>query len=439
MLLSIRAGTTSKRIPVFIADSSSTTGAGKTGLAFDTASLVWYYWREDAGNVAGTAVTLATATLGTFTSGGFKEKDSTNMPGDYELGIPDAALAAGAKWVKMMLKGATNMAPLPILIELTSAEPDGSLDAGTAAAIANGTITLRSGHGLASSNSFLVVLTGGTNAFAKSRIMAYSGTGDVFNVDPAWNANGETLPSGTITYAVYPLPPNAATTIPGVNVTQWNSAALATPATAGVPVVDAKYLTGTLLTARDIGASVLISEGTGTGQLDSTSGVVKANLAQILGTALTETAGQIAAAFKKFFDKATPTGTINSLPDAVAGAAGGVFIAGTNAATTVTTALTTTFTGNLTGSVGSLGATAKTDVNAEVVDALATDTYAEVSAVPAATSTIVAKINWLFIKARNKLTQTATAQVVKADDGTTTVATAAVSDDGTTATRSEFV
>lgn len=36
------------------------------------------------------------------------------------------------------------------------------------------------------------------------------------------------------------------------------------------------------------------------------------------------------------------------------GGAGGVFIAGTNAATTVTTSLTTTFTGNLTGSVASV-------------------------------------------------------------------------------------
>lgn len=83
---------------------------------------------------------------------------------------------------------------------------------------------------------------------------------------------------------------------------------------------------GTTVTARDIGASVLLSSGSGTGQLDFTSGVVKANLAQILGTALTETAGQIAAAFKKFFDKATPTGTINSLPDAVPGAAGGLLV-----------------------------------------------------------------------------------------------------------------
>lgn len=42
------------------------------------------------------------------------------------------------------------------------------------------------------------------------------------------------------------------------------------------------------------------------------------------------------------------------LPSVTAGATGGLFIAGTNAATTITTGLTTTFTGNLTGSVGSV-------------------------------------------------------------------------------------
>jgi hypothetical protein len=54
------------------------------------------------------------------------------------------------------------------------------------------------------------------------------------------------------------------------------------------------------------------------------------------------------------------------LPAATAGTAGGVFIAGTNAATTITTALTTTFTGNLTGSVGSLASQAQTDVKSSM-------------------------------------------------------------------------
>lgn len=98
------------------------------------------------------------------------------------------------------------------------------------------------------------------------------------------------------------------------NVTQWLGTAPAAPATAGVPIVNTKYLNNTAQTARDIGASVLLSAGTGTGQLDVTAGVVKANLVQILATALTETAGQIAAAFKQFFNIASPTGTVNLIP-----------------------------------------------------------------------------------------------------------------------------
>ena len=46
--------------------------------------------------------------------------------------------------------------------------------------------------------------------------------------------------------------------------------------------------------------------------------------------------------------------TAGAVPAAVAGAAGGLFIAGTNAATSITTALTANITGNLSGSVGSV-------------------------------------------------------------------------------------
>jgi len=77
--------------------------------------------------------------------------------------------------------------------------------------------------------------------------------------------------------------------------------------------VDVLKINGTSQTARDVGASVLLSSGTGTGQLDFASGVVKSNLAQILGTALTETAGQIAAAFKNLFDVAAPVLTAQSV------------------------------------------------------------------------------------------------------------------------------
>lgn len=59
-----------------------------------------------------------------------------------------------------------------------------------------------------------------------------------------------------------------------VNVTQWAGSNVATPNTAGVPIVDTKYVSGTTQTARDLGASVLLSNGTGTGQISLASGAV---------------------------------------------------------------------------------------------------------------------------------------------------------------------
>lgn len=115
--LQVNKGTTSKILSIFIQDSSSTTGDGLTGLAWNTASLSWYYYREGAGTGA-TQVTLATMTIGTWASGGFVEIDATDMPGWYEIGIPDAAIASGADSVGSQLKGATNMAQLNLEIQL---------------------------------------------------------------------------------------------------------------------------------------------------------------------------------------------------------------------------------------------------------------------------------------------------------------------------------
>src|SRR3954469_20756550 len=84
-------GVTSQILQVFIADSSSTTGAGLTGLLFNTASLTAYYHKDT--DTTATAITLVTMTVGTFTSSGFKEIDATNMPGWYQFCPPDAALS----------------------------------------------------------------------------------------------------------------------------------------------------------------------------------------------------------------------------------------------------------------------------------------------------------------------------------------------------------
>lgn len=123
MKLILKAGQTSQRIFIFVQDSSATTGVGLSGLTNASSGLIWYVAREDDGNAGGTAVSIVSATKGTFTSGGFVEKDATNMKGVYELGIPNTALATGSKYCVMMLSGATNMAPVLVEIELVTFDP----------------------------------------------------------------------------------------------------------------------------------------------------------------------------------------------------------------------------------------------------------------------------------------------------------------------------
>lgn len=334
------------------------------------------------------------------------------------------------------------------------------------------------------------------------------------------------------------------------NVTQLLGTAWLAPGVAGTPDVNSKQLGGTEQTGRDVGDSVLLSSGTGAGQLDFTSGVVKSNWVQILGATITGTAAQLAASITKFFNVATPTGTVNSLPDAVPGAANGVAIVGSEMGltsavitalfsdtdiTALVDAIIARVEGDLDGSdlsvaaiavavrneilnrvlagnhdtagtagrliqnadatvssrlatdgytapptaaanadavwdearaghvaAGSFGenviaeldsaarvkldatqpdyapATA-TQVNAEVLDVLNVDTFAEETGVPAATASLRKKIGWMAMWFRNKVTQTGTTSTLFADDGTTAVGTHTVSDDATTFTSGEGV
>ncbi len=96
-------------------------------------------------------------------------------------------------------------------------------------------------------------------------------------------------------------------------------------------------------------------------------------------------------------------------------------------------------TGNVGGSVGSLATQAKADVNAEVVDALNVDTYAEPGQeAPAATASLVTKINYLYKAWRNKKTHDGSTRKLYADDGTTVDQKATDSDSGGTFTKGEI-
>lgn len=78
------------------------------------------------------------------------------------------------------------------------------------------------------------------------------------------------------------------------------------------------------------------------------------------------------------------------------------------------------------------------DVNAQMVDVLVTDTFGEPGSVPAATSSLKDKLNWMFMMARNKRVTTGTQDKVRNDGDAGDVGTAALSDDGTSFTRGKY-
>ncbi len=122
----IQQGATNQSIDVFIQDSSSAIGAGLTGLVFNSAGLACHF-REGATATA-TALTLATQTVGgVHSDGGFVEISSANMPGQYRLDLSDTIVSGPNPFVNLMLKGATNMAPVLVELQLVGYDPFSAL------------------------------------------------------------------------------------------------------------------------------------------------------------------------------------------------------------------------------------------------------------------------------------------------------------------------
>ena len=293
-------GSTSQLIEVLLRDS--TTGQGKTGLA--AASVTAYYIREGA--AANASMTLdGTMVLGTWKTLGWIEIDSTHQPGLYQFGIPNAAVATGANAVTITFT-ATGVIGARVRLVLIDADLRNVANLGLTA-VPSAAPGAANGIQIAGSNAATTYATlTSTGAFTINGTAQVSQTGDAYALV---NGASGVVAIKTDTAAVKVQTDKMAFTV--TNKIDANTLAVS----------------GTAQTARDLGASVLISAGTGTGQLDVTSGVIKANLAQILGTALTETAGYLAAAFKAFFNIASPvltTASVNQTGDSYAriGAAG---------------------------------------------------------------------------------------------------------------------
>lgn len=219
--------------------------------------------------------------------------------------------------------------------------------------------------------------------------------------------------------------------------------------------IDVIKLAGTTQTARDIGASVLLSSGTGAGQISLSSGLVTlagvTHTGAVIPTVTTLT--NLPAITANWLTSAgIDTSALNGKGDWNIGKTGYSLTQTfptnfADLAITVTTGRVTA--GTVSDKTGySISGTKTTldaltditaaQVNAEVVDALNVDTYAEPGqGTPGSTIALAAKINYLYKAWRNKSTQTSTTYSLFNDDAATVDHKATVSDDGTTATKGE--
>ena len=121
--ITIAPGSASQSIELYL---------GATGLTASTSGLSARYNRTRTASVS---IPLVARTIAqAWTAGGFAEVDATNMPGVYRLDLPDAALAAGADDVTIVVRGASGTNGAVMTVKLSSG---GLTEAQTAGAVWN--------------------------------------------------------------------------------------------------------------------------------------------------------------------------------------------------------------------------------------------------------------------------------------------------------------
>jgi len=111
----VKAGTTDVTTKIFIFDSP--TGAPETEVAHDTSGIDLWYWRFGSTKTSITEASLASLDAA-HSDGGIEPVAN----GEYRLDLPDAACAAGAKYV-LVGGTVTGMVVVGELIHLTSFDP----------------------------------------------------------------------------------------------------------------------------------------------------------------------------------------------------------------------------------------------------------------------------------------------------------------------------
>ncbi len=522
MAYQIYAGSTSQTVRFFIQDTSSTAGAGLTGLTNSTSGLTCYYSK---GIGAASLITLALQTAtGAYTSGGFCAVDGTNMPGVYRLDLPDVVVDTEAE-VIVMLKGAANMAPVSLRITCRKLQANAVTVADKTGYSLSQTFPLNfsslginsSGHisrvTLVDTTTTNVDMRGTDNALLTASYTAPDNAGigtlltrmtasralylDNLNISGPVasqadiNALNQSASRRLILTTLQQLErPESGSTSYQIEARTFDGDGAAVNADSTPTLTATGILSGSL--AANLSAATNPATGVYRWTYSVTSGATQEQIRFDLSAVLSASTFTIAA-FSSVVDLVSATWTstdatkltaiYNKLPSRsyLTGATsstgalvpgdilnqsptGGwtngsfgdrwllgannnreVFVTGSqHVAADIHAFQTNVLDANATdvSFVTELQAGLSTltgpDVRAEVMDVLTSEVFAELSAIPGASSTILDRISLLFTLARNKMTQTSTLQTLFADDGTTAIGTASVSDNGTTFTKGEL-
>ena len=338
MLIDYHLGQTSIILRIKILDSSVSTGAGLTGLTFSSSGLIIAAIADNeasttaytaAGSTIETITTLGTFATPTATKCRFKEVDSTNHPGVYEIQLDNARYAvSSAKSLLVSIGGATNAAQTDACIPLRQTDPYNAVTGGitalpntacttNASLLTSGTgtdqISVTSGKVLLQATQTGVTIPTVTNV---TNDVGITQTG----ADKVWGSLTRVLTAGTNIVLAK-----------GTGITGFNDITAAEAATA----VWQDTTAGDFTLAGSVGKSVMNGVALGNGLkiaecvlTDTTTTVTNQLTAAQIATGVWQdtTAGD--------FTVASSIGKSLYTSGAAPGASGGLLIAGSNAATT---------------------------------------------------------------------------------------------------------
>lgn len=164
-----QVGSTGQIVGVFVPDATVSTGVGLPNLTASTVSLSW----KRSNMSAVSTQTLSTGTIGTWAASTFTQWSSTLALGWYDVSIPDGVFASGST-AGLHLYGGANMAPVPILVELSAAGFDNQRAISTQAATMPVVNTDKAGYGVSSMSIPVGVSSG---SISVSTVLDKSGYG----------------------------------------------------------------------------------------------------------------------------------------------------------------------------------------------------------------------------------------------------------------------